>query len=79
MEKGLAVEELSEEGVEQRSGPPLPVLTTCHMHHQRAGRRQWAVGAGECSPLADQVTQPSWKSLYFTVLFFFFNIRHSNS
>ena len=71
MEKGLAVEELSEEGVEQRPEPPLPVLTMCHMHHQRAGRRQWAVGVGECVPLADGVTQPSWKSLYFTVLFFF--------
>ena len=39
LEKVQAVEELSEEGIEQRPGHPVRVLvpTLCHMHPQQAG------------------------------------------
>ena len=44
MEKLLAVEQLSKEGVEQRPGHPLP--RSDHMLNQRVGKKRPGTGRG---------------------------------
>ena len=65
MEKLLAVEQLSKEGVEQRPGHPLP--RSDHMLNQRAGKKRPGVGGWGVSWLMGQQEKPLFHNSFFEI------------